>query len=228
MKVTGHQPSLMPYMGFWSKAAACDRFIILPGYQFSYNNSDAFTHRCKIGTDDQNIFLTLPLHHSKDGKFPVAITEAKLKKELMQKRWDCIDGILRSAMFWNSYRRDLYDIWSSNNETMADINIKYIYYLARLLGLKTEFILHKELPIGDTPTKKIQFFLDTYGATEYISGSAGINYLVKDELKTKTIINKPILPDGFKTVSVVSALAHQGLHWTIDNIMKSVNLSSFQ
>jgi hypothetical protein len=227
MKVTGHQPSLMPYLGFWSKAVACDRFIILPGYQFSYNNRDAFTHRCKIGTDNKNAFLTLPLHHSNDGMFPISIKEAKLKQELMLKRWDTIDQTLSDTKHWHIYKNDLKNIWLSNNNTMSDINIKYIYYLVKLLGIKTEFILHNDLPLGDTPTQKIQYFLNTYGATEYISGSAGIHYLAKDEIITKVMINNPILPDNFKTVSVVSAIAHNGLTWTIDKIFSSINLSPF-
>lgn len=228
MKVTGHQPSLMPYLGFWSKAAACDRFIILPGYQFSYNNSDAFTHRCKVGTDQRNIFLTLPLHHSDGDKFPITISDAKLKKELMLPRWERINGILSGTKFWKHYKDDLRDIWLSDNTTMADINIKFIYYFVKLFDMKTEFILHKELPLGDTPTKKVQYFLDLYSATEYVSGSSGVDYLAKDEITTKIFINNPILPDGFKTVSVASALAHNGLTWTIDKIHESISLRPFR
>lgn len=223
MIVAGHQPTFMPYLGFWSKVQACDRFVILPHYQFKYNCSEAFNHRCRVGDDHDWSYWTLPIVRN---KFPICIHEVSLRQELMDERWQKFAGRHMGDPYWKEFSGEFKGALANAPRTMAELNIRLIRLIASILGLDSRIVIHDKLPSGDGPTQKIQDFCDFYGATTYVSGRCGRDYMDLDKMRTPTLFNDHRLPSGYQTVSVASCLVRNGLDWTKGALSESVNLAT--
>src|SRR3989441_9517724 len=59
MKVAIHQPHYLPWLGYFAKWAAADRFIFLDTVQYEKNG---WQNRNRVKTPDGSRWLTVPVH----------------------------------------------------------------------------------------------------------------------------------------------------------------------
>lgn len=225
MRVTGHQPTFLPYLGFWSKAAASDVFVLLPGYQFTYNSSEAFVHRCLVGRDDDHRkYWTVPILRP---KWPLAIDEVRVRREMMARRWRVLEGRYSSAPFWKELSPRLREAWE-RTLALHELNVELIRWVAGVLGLRTRFVVRPGVPPGEDATERIRSFCREHGASAFVAGQGGRRYMDVSKMGIPVLFNEPILPAPYKTVSVLVPLLERGPEWTADVVNASVNLTRCQ
>lgn len=179
MKVAIHQPNYLPYIGYFSKMAQADIFVILDNVQFS---KDSYTQRTRIRTKEGSIWLTIPVE-KKNNSFKL-IHEVQLpqnRKWLEKHRVSIISNYSKTPFFDETFIRTYYD--SYNSILLRDFNEFGIYYLKNKFGIKTKIIRSSELNLNQDlkATDLLIEIIKKLGGTTYISGFGGKKYL--DETK---------------------------------------------
>lgn len=171
-----HQPNYLPYLGFFEKAYNADIFVLYDSTQFKKND---WQNRNKLCTGNGWQWISMPILHN----FGQKICEVKIKdpEKNLSKNWRSIKVIYGRAPFFREYESVYSEIYSSNIEYIADLNIKIILAAAAHLGLKTKFIRSSELPqLDSVSTQALIDIANNVNADTYISGAEGINYLDMD------------------------------------------------
>lgn len=225
MRLAIHQPNLMPYLGFWAKAAVVDVVDLALCFQFTSGGADSWTHRCRLGSDSKFEFLTMPI--VKVSGFQEC-GQVSLKQELVMERFALLKKVHGSSPHWSEFGPAVMAKAAESvgrGQSLAELNVALVQHVASVLQMKTVFSMSDERPVGDTPTLRLQNICDRYGADEYVAGGGGRGYMTRSEFKSNLIFCDPVLPDGFKTVSVVSAILERGVEWTKQVIGVGAKLS---
>ena len=173
MKITIHQPNYLPYLGYFQKMAKADIFVLLDNVQFS---KDSYTQRVKIRTQNEWIWLTIPIEKINNFKI---IHEVKLPIDIKWKRKhkiSVISNYSKAPFFDKDYIDFYYDL---SPENLIDFNEEGIRYLQKKLKIKAKIIRASELNI-DTKLKSSDLLIEIVkklGGNTYLSGPSGKNYL---------------------------------------------------
>lgn len=163
LKVTIHQPEHFPYMGFFQKVSAADLWVVLDNVNFRKNY---FQNRNKIklknGKDD---WLTVPVEKKASSKH---IKDVKVSQDPNWKRK------LLSKIKLN-LNLDLDYIYEPTQ--LIDINMRSIKWALKKLNIKKEIIFSSGLKATGSKSELLFNILREVGASHYISGSGGKNYL---------------------------------------------------
>ena len=165
MKIAIHQPNFLPWYPFFQKIKEVDKFIILGHCQFEKNG---FQNRFNLN-DKWHTMST------KKGLTPIN-TKTYLNP---QKDWNKIKTNL------SQYKDILNQLDSCINDNLFLTNFKIIKKLTQMLGYNTEILY--DYPTKLKSTERLVDICLHYGATEYLSGISGKNYLNLSLFKDKGI-----------------------------------------
>jgi hypothetical protein len=156
MKITIHQPNLMPWMPFFEKIAQADIFVILGQCDFEKNN---FQNRFKY-RDQWN---TLSVESARKKIVDKQYTNIQHDWDKMKKRID--HRPLR-----------IFDHCISNSVFQTNVGI--IKLCCKLLKIDTHIVVDQ--PTTKTSTERLIEICQTHSCTTYLSGPSGRNYLDLD------------------------------------------------
>ncbi len=175
MILSTHQPYFCPYPGFFFKAMESDIFVLLDSVQFPRGTT--WISRNRFKNDQGTLWLTIPVY----------------KKGLGLQRIDrvriCYDGnwtgkhreSIRVAYGRSPYLEEhwpLMDrVFSGNYETLVELNLEVIGYVAHLLGVRAEILRLSELEIHTRGTALILEICRTLGADRYLTQASAAKYL---------------------------------------------------
>ena len=180
MIVSIHQPNFMPWLPFFRKIQACDVFVILTNCQYEKNG---YQNRF----NKNGAWYTMSV---KSGMLPI---NQKLYANPLED-WNKIKRTFPNLNIFDEY------ITSS----LADTNIKIIRKIAAILGIKTRIEL--DWPTSATSTARLVEICKQFGATEYLAGASGGNYMdaqMFDDNKIKIITQQIIESDKVSIVEYV-------------------------
>ena len=165
MKIAIHQPNFLPWYPFFQKIKEVDKFVILGHCQFEKNG---FQNRFNLNDK----WYTMS---TKKGLTPIN-TKTYLNP---QKDWNKIKTNL-------SQNKDILNqLDSCINDDLFLTNSKIIEKLTQMLGYNTEILY--DYPTKLKSTERLVDICSHYGATEYLSGISGKNYLDLNLFKNKGI-----------------------------------------
>lgn len=201
--VTGHQPTLFPYAGFFYKMYHSHIMDLCPYDPFS-KHTDRYQHRVKIGNDDNWKWFTLPIEsHS-----TYSIMNVKLKTSLLNDRWTQLEQVYRNYPYWNDYKNSLKEI-IFGYPNLWEINFRSILWVRDLLKIKTYLSISYEGK-GQNTTERIASQFSNYGHVVYLAGKSTPQYL--DTLKYEKLTQSTVAlvtytpPRPFSTVSILTPL----------------------
>ena len=163
MIVSIHQPLHFPYLGFFQKMKMADIFVLLDDVKFCKNefyNRNRFKNK-----QEQDEWFTVPVEKKANSKLIKDVYVAKdfgWKKKLLKQ------------MYYN-FKEDFSDIYE--HEKIIDMNIDSIEYCRKKLNINNKIINSSELNINGVKSERLSNICKELGATEYISGPFGKNYL---------------------------------------------------
>lgn len=175
--VTIHQPECFPWLGFIDKAAQSDAFVLLDDAQYSKNY---FNNRNKVRTAQGWAWVTIPVETK--GKSSQTFAEAAMGADGWRRKhlatWKQSYG---AAKFGAQHLSFIDDLYSRPLTKLGDFNTAAIRYLFAQFGVKAEVHVSSALGCEGAATDKLLALCRRLGATEYLSGISGKEYL--DEAK---------------------------------------------
>ncbi len=191
MKVTIHQPEHIPWLGFFDKVSKADVFVILDSVQFRKNY---FQNRNKILPDQ---WLTVPIkkHHLTTKIKDIQISDRKWRMGYL----DQVRHVYKKTEFYQQYFPEFVSIINKGHTSLSELNIELIDWAMKIFGLTPEVYLSSSLDHNDS-LKASDLVLEickSLGATEYISGAGGHDYLKVETFNNcgiEVTFNKPDYP----------------------------------
>jgi hypothetical protein len=175
MIVSINQPAYLPWLGYFHRIAVSDIHIVLDHVQFEKNS---FTNRNKIRTKDGSCWLTVPLKTG--GRFgDLAITQIEIANERRwaEKHWSSIRLNYSKAKYFRQHADFFEALFSRSWESLNPLLREVTVYMLDSFGIRTRILLSSELEPSARKSELILQLCGQVGATSYLSGSLGRNYL---------------------------------------------------
>lgn len=182
MIVTIHQPEHLPWLGFLNKIIQADLFVILDNVQFRKNY---YQNRNKVRTANGWTWVKVPVRHKSDSLIKdVTITpDARWKK----KWWDTIYYSYKKSNYFDIYAGSIETAINQDWQFLSDLNIYLIKMLFSFLDKKLACIKASELGIEGRGSEMLLKICKKAGATTYLSGISGRDYLEEDMFREENI-----------------------------------------
>lgn len=172
MKAVIMQPTYLPWVGYFDLLDQADTFIFLDSVQFE---RQSWQQRNRVRTPDGWQWLTVPVLR----RFPQMIFEVRINSatDWQRKHLATIQQHYAGTPFWDRHREAIGHLYGRPWETLADLNISAIKYIARELGITPTFVRSSELVacgqrvnllIGLCHEVKADVYLSPEGAATYI------------------------------------------------------------
>ena len=214
MKACIHQPQFIPYLGFFNKIAQCDVYVVLDDIKATSND---FTNRNRLKSSNGLYWLTIPVK-SKN----VIIKEMEISDNIS---WQ--SKHLKSFMqyggcqYFESYYSDIEKIYNKKHlKSILEIDLEFLKWLFDILNINIDVVYSSDLEIAYKKTQRLVDICNYIGATTYVSGIGGKQYLDHTLFeKDKIMLNfqdfkHPIYKQKFKgfvpNLSIIDALFNCG------------------
>lgn len=178
MTVVGiHQPQYLPWLGLIDRVYRCDAFVILDSVPYSKNY---FYNRNKIKTSDGIMWLTIPVLTK--GHYGQAFTETRIDKnqDWGAKHWKSISYSYGNASFFKDYSEYFFITMQKQWTILADICVETFTFLLKSFNINTKVVRSSELSVNGKKEELLINICKKMGATHYLSGIDGKNYLDMD------------------------------------------------
>ncbi len=174
MIVTGHQPSYLPWLGYFHKAFISDVLVILDNVQFEKNS---YTNRNKIKTPQGEIWLSVPIMMT--GHINKTILDMEIKKDdhWQEKHWKSIYLNYKKAPFFHMYSDFFEDLYKKEWTRLIDLLIYTQKFFFSELELKTKTYLLSELDIVSKKQDLIINMTKKFNGDIFVFGAMGKDYV---------------------------------------------------
>lgn len=182
--VSINQPAYLPWLGYFDRILKSDIHVVLDHVQFEKNS---MTNRNKIRTKEEWAWLTVPLRTK--GEFgnlninTIEIADQRcFKKHLQSLRLNYAKAPFfeeHFPFFEKTYARE----WPRLNPLMNEIT----GYLFNALGSKTKIIHSADMGITSAKEDLVMDICKELGASKYISGPLGRDYLDRSRFEKEKI-----------------------------------------
>ena len=186
--VTMHQPNYLPWIGLFSKVMQTECFVIMDTFQYTRHG---IIHRNKIRTNAGGSYLTIPI-----GKeFATArITDVELPRDKAWREihWQSIYQNYIKTDFFKEHA-DFFDkLYHQDFQYLWQINLNIIRYMLQCFHINVEIIMASDLnlDINLKHTDMIIAVLKSIGATTYLSGQSGRDYMELGKFQQNNLICK--------------------------------------
>ncbi len=175
MIVSINQPAYLPWLGYFHRIAVSDIHIALDHVQFEKNS---FTNRNKIRTKDGCCWLTVPLRTSgRFGDLAIAKAEIANERRWADKHWSSIRLNYSKAKYFRQHA-DFFEAFFSRSWLRLNPLLREVTtYMLDAFGIRTRILFSSELEASARKSELVLQLCGKVGATSYLSGSLGRNYL---------------------------------------------------
>ena len=168
MIVSIHQPAYLPWLGYFDRIAKSDLHIVLDHVQYE-KNSFINRNRIQVG------WLTIPV---RQGKRP--ITEVEVAGPWVEKHHKTITQTYGKTPFFPEHLVEaLYDVW---HERLMETLRPHLDLWLEILGIDTPVVYSSEMEAEGQKAELIANLCQQVGATTYLSGPYGRDYLTKFDI----------------------------------------------
>lgn len=178
MIISINQPAYLPWAGYFDRIIKSDKHIILDHVQFEKNS---LTNRNKIKTAQGESLLSVPVKTK--GKFKdCAIRDLETNDTLdwRRKHFQSIKGSYSKADFFVEHSDFFESVYAEKWPLLYPFIEKINGYLFEELGVKTPMVLSSTLDPQATKSDLVLELCQKMGATQYLSGPFGRDYLDKE------------------------------------------------
>lgn len=175
MIISINQPAYLPWLGYFHRIAAADVHVVLDHVQFEKNS---FTNRNKIRTREGWSWLTVPVKTAgKFGELPINKLEIANEKRWATKHWETFRLSYAKSRFFSEHARFFELIYQRPWQKLIDLINEITTYLLPAFGIKTKVYFSSQLKVFGRKDELILSVCRELGATAYLSGPLGRNYL---------------------------------------------------
>jgi len=174
MIITIHQPEHLVWLGLIDKISKADYFVILDNVQFSKNY---FHNRNKIRTSEGWSWMTVPVqrHPLNTNIIDIEILDNQWEKSYLRK----LSQAYSSTEFFDAYYPAIETEVMSRTWSLCELNIRLLNLFLEWFSIQPHISRASQLDLSDkfTGSERILKICKSVGATRYLSGVGGRNYL---------------------------------------------------
>lgn len=182
MIISAHQPSYLPWLGYFHKVSLCEKFVY---FEHVPHSKKDFTTRNKIKTSQGEMWLTVPVSKNNSN----LICDLKIDNNMSWKRVHIksIENCYKRSTFFKDYFKDLENFYSKNYKNFSDMNFELTQLLFDFLGMKVDMIRSKDLNIHGTKNEGIFELMEILNAKQLVFGPNARDYIVEEDYKMRGI-----------------------------------------
>ncbi|WP_420349346.1 WbqC family protein [Pelagibius sp.] len=178
MIVSIMQPAYLPWLGFFDRIAASDIFILLDHVEIDRNSKTKFANRNRVRTAQGWSWLTVPIRSKgKHGELRLNEIEVNNETNWPGKHWRAIELNYRRAPYFADYAAPFRTLLETRWTHLADLNAAGLKIFMEALTLNKTVLSSSEMDCRETKDKLILELCRKVGATTYLSGPFGRDYL---------------------------------------------------
>jgi hypothetical protein len=195
MIVSIHQPQYLPWLPYFVKLEESELFIILDSVEFQKNG---LQNRNKIKTAQGGAWLTVPVKQ----KLGQKIREVKIDNgtNWRRKHWLAISQNYGKSAAFRNYADELLAAYNQEHDQLVELNICFIKMMMRWMDIRTRLLRSSEMRASGKGSELVQSLCQEVGATRYISGSGGHDYLDEAAFQSVAIqvdYRPPVFPNPY-------------------------------
>ena len=185
MIVSINQPAYLPWLGYFHRIAMSDLHIVLDHVQFEKNS---FTNRNKVRQKQGWYWLTVPVRtKGKFGDLPINRLEIDNTTPWGEKHWASLQSSYGKTAHFAIHRPFFAGIYARPWDYLAELVIESNSYQLDALGIKTPILFSSQMGIGGLKDELVLNLCLEVGATHYLSGPLGRQYLQDDSFAAADI-----------------------------------------
>ena len=173
MRAVVLQSSYVPWKGYFDLIQSADVFVYYDEVKYTKND---WRNRNRICSKNGVFWLTIPISHTavKQKISDVTLPDPRWQIDHHKKVYQCY----RSARFFHQIEPLLHDFYRATEwKTLSALNRYCIETIAVLLGITTRFLDSQSFDLAGDRVVRLVNLLKQIGATEYLSGPRGREYL---------------------------------------------------
>jgi hypothetical protein len=177
--LSGHQPYLMPWGGFWNKVAHSDLFVVTAGMKYS---SGDYQRRVKL----YGKWLVVPVEQGATAK---AIKDVRIDSDALPGLARQIKGrmLQHHAPYYDRIEPIVECLLGTTFTWLLDLDLTLMLKIRALLGFPADFAVDLNTRDGMTATEKLVDICETHGGKVLLCGAKGVDYM-----------DQSILPDDIE------------------------------
>lgn len=172
-----HQPQYLPYLGFFHKIARCDEFVFLDHVPYQLNG---LMNRNKIrGPNDGWQWITLPVNGRPD--MPINQVQIDPRSMWRKKHWNTLQANYARSPHFKAVAEELKGIYSgSDDNDLTRACLAFAHWAMKALDVERPTLLSSTLDVPGRSSEMLINLCKARGATHYISGPGGRQYMDLD------------------------------------------------
>jgi hypothetical protein len=177
MIVSISQPAYLPWLGYFDRIARSDVAIVLDNVMLERSSKTRFTNRNKIRTAESWTWLTVPVKTAGLGQPLICDVELDMEQNWAEKHFRSIAQSYSRAPHFAEHRDWLENFYKQPWTHLAPLLNESTSYLLDALGIDTPLLFGSEMKVEGEKSELIQNLCKHAGATTYLSGPFGRDYL---------------------------------------------------
>lgn len=175
MVVSIAQPGYWPWLGYFDRILKSDLHIVLDHVQFE---KSWFINRNRIRCGDSWQWLTIPVKtKGRFGNLPINQIEVDERQNWKIKHWRTLRHQYYHTCFWKDFEPELNAFYHTQWPNFRTICLASSQIIAKALSLKTPLLFSSQFTPSETKGALVLELCQKAGATTYLSGPLGKNYL---------------------------------------------------
>jgi len=184
MRVTMHQPEHLPWLGFFHKMAQAELYVYMDVVQY---RRQYFQNRNRIVGVREPIWLLVPVRKLEHRHGPIMRVPLDNSRAWRKTYWGSIAYHYHNHPHFERYADELRQIVMTPYDLLADFNYALIDFFRRGFGITTPLIKASSLDVDGKRSSLIHDVALRTGATTYLSGPTGREYLDEEPFKRSGI-----------------------------------------
>jgi WbqC-like protein family len=175
-----HQPTFLPWLGWWDKLVRADVLVLLDDVQFP-KKGGTWMNRVRMLVGGEASWMTMPVDRAYGGTRLVREMRIDESKPWRENMLATIRGSYARAPFAREVLPVVEEALAASTDRVAELNERAIQLLAGRLGLDTSKLVHQsELGVPGEGTELLVELCRAVGGDTYLSGDGSDGYLEKD------------------------------------------------
>ena len=181
------QPAYLPWLGYFDRIARSDLHIVLDDVPLERSSKTRFTNRNRILTSSGPAWLTVPVLTTGLGQPQIKDVVIDNSRRWRWKHWASITNAYSPAPFFDQYALFFETLFAAEWAQLVPLLDATRTFLLEALGIGTEIKLSSDLHVPGSKSELILNLCKASGATTYLSGPFGRDYLDAAEFRKNDI-----------------------------------------
>ena len=184
MRVTILQPSYLPWLGFFEQMSRSDKFVLLDDVQYTRRD---WRNRNRIRVRENWIWLTVPVQQK--SRFSQSLLETRIDNSVSwrRKHLETLRQHYCKAPFFEKYFPRCQQVYEKDWTFLFDLCLETINLIKEEMGIETPLLRSSEMKPGGEKTERLVSICRELGATHYLSGESGSNYIAEEGFSSQGI-----------------------------------------